>query len=260
MPSAAHPLSPDFSQWIAGSLLLTLRIAPTFSFAPPFTLVRLPAQFRLLFGLALAAMLAAANPATTSLADLSAGSFLAAAARELMLGTLFVLAFQLVFAALYFAGRTLDIQAGFGIAVLIDPTTRAQTPLIGTLFAYAAGAVFFAMDGHLELLRVMAASLDAVPIGAWAMPASLDRLAGFMGAVFGVGLGVAGAAITVLFAIDLAVAMLARTVPQMNALVLGFQVKTIALLLVLPLSFGVGGALILRMMRMTIDALPGLIG
>jgi len=62
-----------------------------------------------------------------------------------------------------------------------------------------------------------------------------------------------------LFAADLAIAMLSRTVPQMNVLILGFQVKTILLLLVLPLTFGTAGALLARTTRITIESLPGLL-
>lgn len=253
-------LDPALSAWLASSLLLSLRIAPVFSFAPPFTLIRLPARYRMLFGLGLATSMVASDPAAVALHDLSLATLISAAAHELLLGILVVLAFQLVFAGLYLAGRTIDIQAGFGIAALLDPTTRAQTPLVGTFFAYAVAMLFFAMDGHLELLRILSASLQQVPLGSWNMAGAIERLGPFMAAAFISAFGIAGASIGAMFAIDIVIALLSRTVPQMNALVLGFQVKTMALLLILPLSFGIGGALILRAARMSIEALPGLIG
>ncbi|HEY0959852.1 MAG TPA: flagellar biosynthetic protein FliR [Novosphingobium sp.] len=259
LPARAPELLPDLAQWLTMCLLLALRIAPVFAFAPPFSLVRLPARFRLLFGLAIAASMAAMVPYPATLASQDAGALLAAGARELLLGGVFLLTFQVTFAALYFAGRTIDIQAGFGIAVLIDPTTRTQTPLIGMLFAYAAGAVFFAVDGHLDLLRILSASVDAVPVGTWQMSGSLDRLFAFMSAAFLAAFGFAGTAVAILFLMDLAIAVLSRAVPQMNALVLGFQVKTISLLLVLPICFGLGSALLLRLIRLNIEALPGLL-
>jgi flagellar biosynthetic protein FliR len=259
-PGPMPALLPGLSQWLALSLLLALRISPVLSFAPPFSLVRLPARFRLVFGLATAASLAAAIPSRGRPVPLDAASLIVAGAHELLLGLVFLVAFQMAFAALYLAGRTVDIQAGFGIAVLIDPTTRAQTPMVGMLFAYAAAAVFFAIDGHLDLLRVLSASVEAIPVGMWQMPGSLDRTLAFIGAAFLAAFGFAGAAIAALFAIDLAIAMLARTVPQMNALVLGFQVKIIALLLLLPICFGLGGALLLRLVRLTIGALGELAG
>lgn len=245
--------------WAFSAILLSLRVAPVFAFAPPFTLIRMPMTFRMLMSLGLAACIAAANPAAAAVTDASAGAILVTAARELLLGTIFLVAFQLSYAALQVAGRTVDIQAGFGLSLLIDPTTRGSVPLVGTLFVYATGAIFFAMDGHAELLRTLAASLDAVPLGAHQLQATPASLIAFISLVFLNAFGVAGGAMLALWLCDLAIAMLSRTVPQMNVLILGFQVKTIVLLLVLPVTFGVAGALLARMSRITLESLPGLI-
>ena len=253
MPGAA------LSDWAASALILGLRIAPVFAFAPPFTLVPIPALFRVLFALGLSIVLIGGHPGPVLLDSGNLPQLAAAALHELCLGVLIVLAFQIAFGALYVAGRTVDIQAGFGLAGLIDPTTRTQVPLVGTLFAYAAAAVFFGFDGHVQLLRFLAASLDAIPLGTWAMPHSLARITAFMALMSLSAFGVAAASILALFLTDMSIAMLSRTVPQMNVLVLGFQVKTIVLLLVLPLSFGAAGALIVRLAASMLEALPRLI-
>ena len=239
-------------------MLLALRIGPVFAFAPPFTLTRVPALFRVLLALGLAAALVGGNRAATAITDLGLYNLVFTAVRELALGSVFVLAFQMAFGALYMAGRTIDIQAGFGLAMLIDPTTRTQTPLVGTVFAYAAGAVFFAMDGHSQLLRLFAVILQAVPLGTWTMPGSLAGLTTFIGVIFMTAFGVAGGTILALFLADLAITLLSRTVPQMNVLVLGFQVKTLLLLIALPATLGFVGALLARMMVMTLEAIPRL--
>lgn len=253
-------MAPDLlSHWIISCLLLGMRIAPVFAFAPPFTMVPVPRLVRLLMGLGLSAAMVSFHPQAAVLADYSLYPVCLAAAREAMLGLIFVLAFQIVFGALYLAGRTIDIQAGYGLALLIDPTTRTQMPLVGTLFGYAAAGVFFAFDGHIELFRLLDASLAAVPLGGWVMPGSIAHLTAFMAMVFVIAFGIAGASILAMFLVDMTIAMLSRTVPQMNVLVLGFQVKTIVLLLVLPFSFGMGGALFARLMAMMLQSIPRLI-
>jgi flagellar biosynthetic protein FliR len=241
------------------ALMLSLRVAPVFAFAPPFTLIRMPTIFRMLLSVGVALCISAVNPGAAGLGETGAGVLVVIACKELLIGTTFLVAFQLTFAALQVAGRTIDIQAGFGLSLLIDPTTRGSMPLVGTLFVYAAAAIFFAEGGHGELLRLLAASLDAAPLGAYHLPATPAPLIAFTSAVFLTAFGVAGGAILALFAVDLAIAMLSRTVPQMNVLILGFQVKTILLLLVLPLTFGTAGALLARMTRMVIESLPGLL-
>lgn len=245
--------------WVLGSLLLGLRIAPVLGFAPPFTLTRTPPAFRLLLGLGLAGLITAWRPPIFGGGEVQAGWLMAAAARELVVGLTFVTGLQLMFGALYLAGRTVDVQAGFGLAGLIDPSSSAQVPLVGAFLAYLAGAIFFAMDGHLELLRLLAATVDAVPIGTASPPASLAQLTSLIGAVMAISLGVAGGAILALFLADLAITLLSRTVPQMNVLMLGFQVKTLLLLIVLTLSTSVWGALLTRLARVTLEGLPRLL-
>lgn len=244
--------------WVFSSLLLSLRIGPVFAFAPPFTLTRVPALLRVLFSLAIAAAMVAAQPETTTISDYRAGGLVACAVRELLLGSLFVLAFQLTFAALYLTGRTIDIQAGFGLAMVIDPTTKAQSPLVGTLFAYAAGAVFVSMDGHAQLLRLLAVTLEAAPLGTWTLPETLNGLTRFMSVIFLTGMGVGGGTVLALFLADMSISLLSRTTPQLNVLLLGFQVKTLLLLVALPVTLGLSGALLARMMAMTLEAIPRL--
>jgi flagellar biosynthetic protein FliR len=246
-------------RWVVTSLLLGLRVGPVFAVAPPFTLTRTPTVFRVFMGLGLAGVLASSLPQDQWASGFGVGDLLTAGARELMLGAVFALAFQVMFAGLYVAGRTVDIQAGFGLAMLIDPTTRGQSPLVGTLLAYAAGAVFFAMNGHVELLRLLRASVEAVPLGAGQAPTSLRPLITFMSVVFLTSFGAAATAVLTLFLADVAIALMSRTLPQMNVLILGLQVKTLLLLAVLPAMIGGVGAVLARLARLTLEALPGLI-
>lgn len=250
----------DLAYSVCACLLLGLRVAPVFALAPPFSLIRLPPSFRVLFGLGVAACLVAADPADTRIPDLSLGFIVVAGLRELLLGSVFVMAFQLMFGMLYIAGRTIDIQAGFGLATLIDPASQNQTPLVGTLFVYVASAVFFALGGHQDLLRLIEASLHAIPLGTGQLHAdALGHLATFLGVVSATSFGIAGGAILSLFLADLAIALMSRTVPQMNVLMLGFQVKTLLMLLVLPVAFGASAALFARMTTYTLEAIPGLL-
>lgn len=246
--------------WAVASLLLGLRIAPLLALAPPFTLTRVPVLFRVVLGLGLAGWMVAANPAAGArVAEMHVGQLTVAALGELMIGMSFVLAFQLTFGALALAGRAVDIQAGFGMASLVDPTTRNQMPLVGTLFALAAAAVFFSMNGHHDVLRLFSASLEARPLGHGTGPKSLAPLFGFISVIFMAAMGVAGAAVLGLFLADVTIALMSRTLPQMNVLVLGFQVKTMLLLVILPIAFGFAGALLARMLVMTLEAIPGLV-
>jgi flagellar biosynthesis protein FliR len=245
--------------WVTSCVLLSLRVTPVFLFAPPFTLTRVPKLFTALMGLGLSAILVSAYPDLALVKNASASTLLIGGVRELVLGLVPVVVLQLMFGGLYMTGRTIDIQAGFGLALIIDPTTRGQTPLMGTLFAYLAGATFFAMDGHLDLLRFFAASLEAVPLGGVNEYAPLARITSYIFIVSLIALGVGGAVILALFLTDIVIAMLSRTVPQMNALLLGIQVKAIIVLVVMPVAIGVAGALLTRLVANALNTMPRLL-
>lgn len=240
-------------------LLVSLRIAPLLAFAPPFTLLRVPATIRLMLSISLAAWIVAGYPEQTWRAPFWDMGLPMVVAGELFLGISLALALQLAFAAILTAGRTIDIQGGFGLAVVVDPTTRSQMPLVGTLFAYAAGAVFFAMGGPQDLLAIWAASVVQVPLGAASITGDPGVLMEYMAAVFLMAMGLVGVLLLVLFLLDLTVAFLSRTLPQMNVLLFGFQVKAIATLAALPLAFALSGALLARMMRYAVETMPQLI-
>lgn len=233
-------------------LLASLRLAPTIAFAPPFTMVRMPALARGCLTIALAA--GAVGLGGDNNVSWQGGLFTAAAS-ELVLGLALALSLQLAFAMIAMVGRALDIQAGFGLAFLIDPTTKAQVPLIASLFGYAAAAIFFATNGPFDVLAALAASFEAQPLGAAGSADAIGQTLAFLGTVSVLALGVAGLASTVLLLIDLVIAMLARTLPQMNMLVLGFQVKAMVTLLLLPATLALSAGVIARILRLSVEAM-----
>lgn len=247
-------MQPIIAQAVA-TLLLSLRIVPTLGFAQPFTLIRIPAMVRVGLAIALAAWLVAGNPTATWQAPPPGGGLVALAAGELLLGTALALALQLAFAALLVAGRTIDIQAGYGLAVLVDPATRAQLPLVGTILAYAAGAIFFATEGPARLLAIWAASLERAPMGSALTATDPQVLIGYVSGVFLIALGLAGLLLVVLLVLDLAIAFMSRTLPQMNVLLLGFQVKTLATLIVLPIALALSGSLFVTLLSAAFDTM-----
>ena len=247
-----------YANQLIATLLVSLRIAPTFAFAPPFTLLRMPASVRVLLGLALAFWLVA-GPGASQVRPFSEAELVPAVLTELLLGISLALSLQIAFAAMLTAGRAIDIQAGFGLAQVADPTYRSQMPLVGTLFAYAAGAIFFATGGPGDLLAIWSQSLERMPLGQVATQGNLEQITAYICAQFALALGLAGLVLLVLFLLDLTVAFMSRTLPQMNVLVLGFQLKTLALLVTLPFVFAFSGALFLRMLRLAIDTAPDLI-
>ena len=235
------------------ALLVSLRLAPTLAFAQPFTLLRIPVVVRVLLAVGLSLWLVDARPALTT-GRLAGQNMAGLMLGELTIGMAIALALQLAFAAITWAGRVLDVQAGFGLAALVDPTTREELPLAGTILIYAAAAIFFATGAQYDLLSLWLASLEALPLGFGVLRPDLAAVGGYMGSVFLVAVGLVGVAILAIFLTDVVIAMMSRTLPQMTVLLLGFQIKAMLLVATLPIVLGVSGALFLRIIRLALGA------
>lgn len=241
-----------FTHQLVAILFLSLRIAPAFAYGQPFTLIRVPMLVRLLLSIGLAMGLVGTVPAAAASIDLRAGPLIQYAASELMLGMLLALALQLAFAAILTAGRVIDIQSGYGLAILVDPATRTQMPLIGTVLAYLGGVLFFASEGPRQLLAILALSIERVPIGSASLVDPAPIVA-YLSALFLLALGLVGVVMLVLFVLDIAVAYMSRTLPQMNVLLFGFQVKAIAAIAVLPVAVALSASIYLKLFRLALD-------
>ena len=238
---------------IIATSIAALRLGPTLAFAAPFTLLRTPISVRVLLAFSLAFWMIGPVGAGAAL-PAPGPELIAPFFSELVLGVSLALSLQVAFAAVLMAGRSIDIQAGFGLALLVDPATRSQIPLVGTFFAYAAASIFFATGGAVDLVAIWAGSLDLVPIGTIRAPEDIGPFLAYISAVFILAMGLAGLVILSLFLIDMTIAFLSRTLPQMNVLLLGFQVKTMVLLLILPLSVGLSASLFVELLRMALEA------
>ena len=242
------------------ALLVALRIAPCFAYGGPFTLLRIPVTIRMLLALSLALWLVSARGDATTAVVRSGASMVTLAFGELLVGIGIALCLQLAFAAIVWAGRVTDFQAGFGLAVLADPATQTEMPLAGTVFAYGAAAAFFTMGGAHDLLALWAASYDALPMGHGVLMGDMRALSALMGTLFAMGIGLFGVVMLVLFLLDLAIAFMSRTLPQMNVLVLGFQVKAMAMLVTLPIALALAGGLFVRILRTALEGAPAVLG
>ena len=79
--------------------------------------------------------------------------------------------------------------------------------------------------------------------------------AGLNASALAMALGLAGGTMLVLLLIDLAIAYLSRALPQMNAMMLGFQVKAAVTLLMLALSAPVLGTVVLNLLSHALAAI-----
>jgi flagellar biosynthetic protein FliR len=247
--------------WLLAAMLATLRIGGMLMFTSVLGFSTLPAQIRVLLVLTLATTIFAALPASAARVDVSSLLELAlAAVRELTLGVALAFGVMAVFAAFSVGGKLLDSQMGFGIATLFDPTTKSQSSLNGTFLAMLGATLFFAIDAHHTVLRAIAYSFSAVPVGhAVQLPA--DALVAQFGLMFSFGFMLVAPPMITLMLIDMATGVASRLMPQVSAYFIVLPVKIFAGLAVTALSLRYMGPFILHMFdaifRFWRQVLPG---
>lgn len=230
------PILPADNAWVALVLLVSLRLAPLFFMTPVFGSAPAPATFRAALVLALAAAMVAATGAALPAPPAGLGQMLLWGAGELVLGAAFAFGLAAAFGAFLFAGRLLDMQFGFGVASLLDPSTRSHAPLLGTALNLMAVAAFFAIDGHHQLVRAVVFSLERFPPGSSLAALHLEAVAAQFGVMFTLGLALAAPALFAVLLLDLAFALLSRTMPQMNVFIIAIPFKVALGLAVLAVA------------------------
>lgn len=173
--------------------------------------------------------------------------------REVIMGLVLGFAVLLMFVGIQFAGQLAGLQMGFGIVNVIDPQSSEQVSIIGQFLNILAILIMLSVDGHHMILRGLASSFDAVPLGQVAIKAPMmSKLIALTSQVFVIAIKISAPILIALFMVSVALGVLARTVPQMNVFIVGFPVQIAvgmgAMMMALPLFY-----MLLRRLMSTLE-------
>lgn len=228
--------STQLDAWILAFMFPLARILGVVATAPVFNNVALNARNRLMCGLAIAFALA---PTLPPMPDIPANSWQAMAilTQETLIGVLMGFSIRIVFAAIDIAGELIGMQMGLSFAVLYDPQTAGQTPVITNFIALITTLVFLASNGHLLTLSLLAESYTLLPVSGTPFAAdSLRTLVASGTVLFSFGLLISMPIIAALLIANIGLGVLARVAPTLNLFAIGFVVTMIAGFSVLTLS------------------------
>lgn len=160
--------------------------------------------------------------------------------REIFIGFTIGFISTIFFSAIWIAGQLIDTQIGFGMVNVIDPQNSIQIPLMGNFKNILALLVFFVLDGHHTLIKIIALSYDIVPLGEAKVTQELTNLiVKFFANSFVLAVKIALPIIAITFLAEVAFGILVKTVPQMNVFIVGIPIKIfiglIAILIFLPI-------------------------
>jgi flagellar biosynthetic protein FliR len=160
---------------------------------------------------------------------------------ELTLGLTIGVAVSVLSESFVMAGQIIGMQAGYGYASMVDPSTQADSGLLVVFAQLIAGMLFFSLGLDREIIRAFARSLETFPAGSFALaPAGAEQILRLSAGMFSVGLRLAMPALALLLLVDVALALLGRLNQQLQLLMLAFPLKmmaAVALLAALAILF-----------------------
>ena len=157
---------------------------------------------------------------------MAGGQFLWTILGETASGLILGLAMSFLSESFQVAAQTISMQAGFGFASTIDPSSQADSTVFQALTQLATGLMFFAFGIHHYLLKLFAASFDLFNPGKISIAGvTAGTIASLGSSMFVTGLRMGLPVMTLLLLIDLALAMLSRMQAHLQLLSLAFPVK-----------------------------------
>ena len=123
------------------------------------------------------------------------------------------------------------LEAGYGYASTVDPTTQADASILLVLAQLMAGLLFFAMGIDREILRSLARSLESHPAGSFAITQPMAAMMARLTAeILSSGIRLALPVVALLMLVDFALALVGRLNTHLQLMLLAFPVKMLATL------------------------------
>ena len=135
---------------------------------------------------------------------------------------------ELFFFVITFAGYVMDFQMGLSMSTVYDPQSNTQVPITGSLLQAFYVLLFFAVDGHLALMKILLQSAEIVPYGGIVITQNLAlRVIDLFSECVIMGIKFAFPILAAEFLIEIGVGILNKIVPQINIFVINIQLKVI---------------------------------
>ncbi len=142
----------------------------------------------------------------------------------------------LFFSAFRMAGQLMDVKIGLGLAGVFDPQFGGSATLMAQFFNMLALVLYFALNGHHQLLLALAGSYRLIPPGGAGLSGdSLLQVTGMFAGAFGLAFRIAAPVVVVIIIVDIALGLVSKTVPQIQVFIIGLPLKVALGLLVIYL-------------------------
>jgi len=216
--------SAELLSQIATLIWPLFRISAMVAAMPVFGSRLLPARIKVVLALALTLAIAPHVPPVENVELFSINGGIVAM-QQVLIGLAMGFTLQLVFSVFVLGGQVIALTMGLGFASLNDPSTGVVVPTVSQFYTIFISLLFFAMNGHLVMIEVVANSFIDMPVAQiglnsdaiWAMLSWSKYI--FSGAVL-----MALPALASLLVVNIGFGVMTRAAPQLNIFAIGFPV------------------------------------
>lgn len=210
--------------------LVMMRMSGFVLFNPVLGRNNIPALFRTGLVMVLSVLVYSSGiPENTILDDMSSPIlFGAALLKEYACG--YVLGYIMVLFdyVVTYAGAIIDFQMGLSMATVYDPQNGSQTALTGKILQIYFTMLFFAVDGHLALIKILLTSSSVVPYGSIMIgPETANAIVTLFTECTVLAIKLSFPVIALEFLTEIAVGLLMKIIPQINLFVLNIEMKVV---------------------------------
>lgn len=172
--------------------------------------------------------------ADINVADYTTIDLLLSLVREFAVGYAMGFIMQLFLSIFHIGGELMDLQLGFSMAQMYDPTTNSQVSVTGNILTIMYVLLFFITNSHLTLFAIAAKSYSVIPIGLGGVSNKIGvYVIELFGYILVYALQLALPIIVTEILVEVAVGILMRVVPNINVFVVNMQLKVMVGLIVL---------------------------
>ncbi len=157
---------------------------------------------------------------------------------ELIIGVVMGFVVSLFSYVIILGGEVVDMQIGLAMAKVYDPASNVSMSLSGTFYNIMFVFTFFAVNGHLSLMRFFLNLETILPYGNYAVgQMTAMAIMNVFSACTILGVKIAMPMIGLQFLMEIGVGILMRNIPQINVIMINMQAKVFVGLLFIIILF-----------------------
>lgn len=217
----------QITAWIAQYFWPFCRIGAFFLALPLIGTRSVPANVRIILAISVTALVAPLTGQMPPFQLMSLESF-TVIMHQVLIGLAMGFLVQVLFQLFVVGGQLIAMQNGMGFSAMIDPTNGLSVTAVSQIYLMSVNLIFFSVDGHLALMRLIVESFQAMPVTTSGVtPDSLYLIALSGTWMFENAMLLALPAVIALLVVNVAFGVMSRVAPQMNIMSVGFPLNMV---------------------------------